>query len=155
MGGISKRPIAPSQDWILTHAEAYGRAIELAHKRYRRVRPDDPIVSRGATSEQLIDGYVEYLNWITGMRRMCRVAEAARAQHDPLRASEIAAAVGGFEATVICKDVIHVRDVLEHADDYGAGIGQKRIRFPDIDMDAWTDAALKFRADLVQALRQG
>lgn len=146
------RPV-PSPNWIAFHAEAYGRAVELAHERYRRIRPDDSMLMSGPAQGQLVDAYVEYGNWITAVRRLCRVAASAKALHDPMRATATAAAVDEFEKTVRWEDATHVRDVLEHADKYAAGIGQTPIRFSEIDMDAWTAAAQKFCADLCEALK--
>jgi len=146
----TERQSTPGPHWIVIHAEAYARAADLARDRYQAVMPD----YRSLMATPRLDGYVEYLNWITAIRRMCRVAAAAKAYYDPARAGLIAAAVDAFEKSVNCRDATHVRDVLEHADDYAAGIGQQKIRFPDIDMDAWTSAVQRFSAELLQALKR-
>ncbi len=142
---VSTPPVAPSPMWIRFHAEAYGRAIELAHSRYTAVMAGTP------NAHKQLDSYVEILSWATAMRQMCRVAAAARLLSQPA----LDAAVGAFEQVVKCREVADFRDRLEHADEYAAGRGRNRRTWLDTDFEGWTLAAQKLRRDISQALNRG
>lgn len=73
---------------------------------------------RVAESRPITDTEVESYLYVLALRNLLRVARLA-ATFDP-QASE--AAVQEFEATIPA--AIHIRDVLEHFDEYEAGIGR-------------------------------
>ncbi len=148
---MSNSPIVVDPTWVWNHAQIWGRAVELTHMRYADLmtaRPAPDPTAPGLWAYPL-DSYVELGLWAFSMRMLIRVARAAKSLGLPAAA----AAVAAFEAAVDVKELTYFRDVLEHADEYAAGVGRHKVRGTNVDFDGWTAAAAKLRADLREAIR--
>jgi hypothetical protein len=148
---VGNAPIIVDQIWVWNHAQIWGRAVELTHTRYSdlmtaRAGPDPTAPGLWAYP---LDSYVELGLWAFSMRMLIRVARAAKSLGLP--AAD--AAVAAFEAAVNVEELTYFRDVLEHADEYAAGVGRHKVRGTNVDFDGWTAAAAKLYADLHEAIR--
>jgi hypothetical protein len=129
-----RAPVDPI--WVWNHAQLYGRPVELTYDRYveaMKLRPANTL-----------DSIVELHLWVRSMRMLWRIASAAQS----LRLPAVDAAVADFKREVHLKDLIALRDIFEHIDDYHVGLGRHKGLFPSAHMDSWTQAAQRLRAEL-------
>jgi hypothetical protein len=126
--------------WVANHAQIWGRAVELAYDRYLEAMKHRPA--------SVLDSAVEFHLWMASMRMLWRIADRARTD---LHLSTIDAAVAAFEQEVDTSELIALRDISQHADDYAVGLGRHPLKAYTADMDRWTEAAQRLRVVLHEA----
>jgi hypothetical protein len=129
--------------WVHNNMKISWRAVELSHARFKAADSDR------ANPQYEIDTVAELSLWAAAMRRLWRVAKAAKS----LKSLPVTAAVSRFEQDVKVTDLIDFRDAWEHADAYSTGAGNKPLRLINVDVDAWTHAADRMCSAVLRELK--
>lgn len=122
--------------WVEMNIPVAWRAVQIECSRY-------------LAASTRVDRLVDFTFWTMAMRRLTRIARAAR----ELGIADVTAAVDAYETEVNVADLKWMRDWWEHADEVGAGTSRTKLRATQpFDVEGWTAAADRMQAAVRDAI---